>query len=73
MNLKELTDSFGTISAEDYKLTAVYLDEALHLIVKLEERIEALEAERTESKRLTSALYLRFAELESETFGMVQQ
>jgi hypothetical protein len=72
MNLTELADSFGTISAEDYKLTAVYLDEALHLIVTLESRIATLEAELEERKRLTSALYIRVAELERETFGMVQ-
>jgi hypothetical protein len=56
MNLTELADSFGTISAEDYKLTAVYLDEALHLIVNLESRIAALEAQNAELSAMRDTL-----------------
>lgn len=43
MDAKELKASFEQVPAEDYKLTAVYLDEALALIVRLSDRIATLE------------------------------
>jgi uncharacterized small protein (DUF1192 family) len=79
MDAKELKASFEQVPAEDYKLTAVYLDDALALIVTLEtsiaelySRIAYLESALERHYDSHSSEYRRLVNLECNVFGYVQ-